>query len=181
MFTAYYFLQHQLKRQSVCWFFSYTHTLDGILFFGAHVRPMLYAVSWILFPFLVKLYLAIGSLLISFVFFNGDKKLKCVAWNVSGINSQQQWDAIWQMIEETVCVFFSIQEIKRKNFDIRYIRQFTPKRFDAFDFIPSVGASGGILVVWGSSLSMGWSWINVALRSRCNSPKHKIYLPGKSP
>ena len=39
--------------------------------------------------------------------------------------------------------------------DMRLIRNFTPRRFDKFDFIPLVGASGGILVVWNSSLFSG--------------------------
>jgi hypothetical protein len=29
---------------------------------------------------------------------------------------------------------------------------FVPRRFDKFEYVPSVGASGGILVVWNSSL-----------------------------
>jgi hypothetical protein len=44
-----------------------------------------------------------------------------------------------------------LQETKRDTFDIRYIRKFALKRFDRFDFCPSVGAFGGILVCWVSS------------------------------
>lgn len=33
-----------------------------------------------------------------------------------------------------------------------YIRKFAPCRFDCFDFIPSIGASGGILVLWNSAM-----------------------------
>jgi len=36
-----------------------------------------------------------------------------------------------------------------------FIRKFAPRRFDCFDFIPSVGASGGILVVWNSAIFSG--------------------------
>jgi hypothetical protein len=36
-----------------------------------------------------------------------------------------------------------------------FIRKFAPRRFDCFDFIPSVGASGGILVLWSSSVFKG--------------------------
>lgn len=32
-----------------------------------------------------------------------------------------------------------------------FIRKFAPRHFDCFDFIPSVGASGGILVLWNSA------------------------------
>lgn len=33
-------------------------------------------------------------------------------------------------------------------FDISVIKKFAPRRFDSFDFIPSIGVSGGLLVVW---------------------------------
>jgi hypothetical protein len=36
-----------------------------------------------------------------------------------------------------------------------YVRKFAPRRFDKFDYIPSVGASGGILVIWNSAIFMG--------------------------
>jgi hypothetical protein len=36
-----------------------------------------------------------------------------------------------------------------------YIRKFAPRRFDQFDYVPSTGASGGILVVWNSSVFGG--------------------------
>jgi hypothetical protein len=32
-----------------------------------------------------------------------------------------------------------------------FIRNFAPKRFDRYDLVPSVGASGGILVIWNNS------------------------------
>ena len=35
------------------------------------------------------------------------------------------------------------------------IKSFCPKRFDSFAFSPSLGASGGILVVWNSSIFDG--------------------------
>jgi hypothetical protein len=38
---------------------------------------------------------------------------------------------------------------------MRFIRNFAPRRFDHFEYIPSVGASGGILVVWNSSTFKG--------------------------
>jgi len=41
-------------------------------------------------------------------------------------------------------------------FNISYIRKFCPTNFDAFCFLPSVGASGGILVAWKSSVFTGF-------------------------
>ena len=40
-------------------------------------------------------------------------------------------------------------------FDASYIRNFAPRHFDCFDFIPSLGASGGILVLWNSAVFSG--------------------------
>lgn len=39
--------------------------------------------------------------------------------------------------------------------DFSVIRGIAPRRFDKFDFIPSQGASGGILLVWNSSIFTG--------------------------
>ena len=37
------------------------------------------------------------------------------------------------------------------------IRKFAPKRFDKFDYVPSHGASGGILLVWNSAIFSGFT------------------------
>lgn len=58
-------------------------------------------------------------------------------------------------IIESNCDVISIQETKREFFDISYIRKFCPRVFDTFCFLPSVGASGGILMVWKSSMFTG--------------------------
>jgi hypothetical protein len=34
---------------------------------------------------------------------------------------------------------------------LQFIHNFAPKRFDKFEFSPSIGASGGILVCWASN------------------------------
>ena len=36
-----------------------------------------------------------------------------------------------------------------------FIRKFAPRRFDAYDFVPSIGTSGGILVLWNSAAFAG--------------------------
>lgn len=78
-----------------------------------------------------------------------------LCWNVWGINAQEKLDAIKDKIEESTCTVICIQETKKEHFDSSFVRKFAPRRFDAFDFIPSVGASGGILVVWNSSVFQG--------------------------
>jgi exonuclease III len=78
-----------------------------------------------------------------------------LCWNVRGINGSDKWDAVRDKIEESCCSVICLQETKHEHFDMRFIRNFAPRRFDHFEYIPSVGASGGILVVWNSSTFKG--------------------------
>lgn len=78
-----------------------------------------------------------------------------LCWNIRGINASKKWDAVRDKIEESSCSVICLQETKREHFDISFIRKFAPRRFDKFDFIPSAGASGGILVVWNSVVFTG--------------------------
>ena len=74
-----------------------------------------------------------------------------LCWNIRGVNDSDKWDHIRNKIEESNANIFCLQETKRDFFDLKFIRKFAPKRFDKFDYCPSVGASGGILVCWVSS------------------------------
>ena len=77
-----------------------------------------------------------------------------LCWNIRGINGSDKWDAIRDKIEESACSIICLQK-KREGFGMSFIRKFAPRCFDCFDFIPSVGASGGILVLWNSSTFRG--------------------------
>jgi exonuclease III len=48
-----------------------------------------------------------------------------------------------------------LQETKCENFNWRLIHQFCPKIFDNFVFSPSIGALGGLIILWNSSIFMG--------------------------
>ena len=52
------------------------------------------------------------------------------------------------MIEERGCYILCLQETKIQNFNMPFIKKFAPRRYNTFDFVPSDGASGGILVLW---------------------------------
>ena len=78
-----------------------------------------------------------------------------LCWNVRGLNSEARQRDLRAKIEESRCSVICLQETKCESFDIRTIRSFCPRRFDQFAFSPSVGASGGILVVWNSSIFHG--------------------------
>ena len=78
-----------------------------------------------------------------------------LCWNIRGINSAKKWPIVRDKIEESAASILCFQETKRTDFDRKFLKSFAPKRFDQFAFIPSDGASGGLLVVWASSRFMG--------------------------
>ena len=78
-----------------------------------------------------------------------------LCWNIWGINAIAKCAVVRNKIEESSCPIICLRETKHEFFDISFIRNFTPRRFDNFDYIPSVGASGGLLVLWSSSVFQG--------------------------
>jgi exonuclease III len=83
------------------------------------------------------------------------RKWSILCWNVRGLNSESRQREVRAKIDESDCHLICLQETKCENFDWRFIRTFCPKRFDSFAFSPSVGASGGILVIWNSAVFSG--------------------------
>ena len=67
--------------------------------------------------------------------------------DVRDINSNKKWDSIRDKITESNCDILCLQETKREIFDLQLIKKFCPSSFDSFEFLPSVGTSGGILTV----------------------------------
>lgn len=84
-----------------------------------------------------------------------NKSWQILCWNIRGTNAQGKWDALWDKIEESACSIICLQETKREHFDAAFLQKFAPRHFDQFDFVPSVGASGGLLVAWNSSILIG--------------------------
>jgi exonuclease III len=78
-----------------------------------------------------------------------------LSWNIRGINRTEKWPLIRNKIEESNASIICFQETKRGDFDLSFIRKFAPRRFDNFAFVPSDGASGGLLVLWASNLFSG--------------------------
>jgi len=58
-------------------------------------------------------------------------------------------------IEESDCAIVCLQETKCEFFDQRFIFKFSPMCFDNFAYSHSIGASGGILVLWNSAVFAG--------------------------
>jgi exonuclease III len=83
------------------------------------------------------------------------KSWKIMNWNLRGINSDKKWVALSNKIEESGCDIICLQETKRESFDLAYIKKFCRKKFTKFEFVPSVGASGGLIIIWNGSLFTG--------------------------
>jgi exonuclease III len=80
---------------------------------------------------------------------------KILDWNVRGINSDTKWNSVRDKIVESGCEIVCLQETKREVLDLNYIKNFCPPDFDSLHYLPSHGASGGIAVIWKSSLFLG--------------------------
>ena len=78
-----------------------------------------------------------------------------LCWNIRGINAVSKWEAVRDKIEESACSVLCLHEKKKEHFDMAFIRNFAPRHFDRFEFVPSMGALSGILVVWNSSCFVG--------------------------
>jgi len=83
------------------------------------------------------------------------KSWKDFCWNVRGINSDKKWVSIRDKITESNCDIVCLQETKKENFDLQFIKNLCPGQFDSFEYLPLVGASGGIITIWKSYLFNG--------------------------
>lgn len=73
-----------------------------------------------------------------------------MCWNVRGVNSDKKWNAIRDRVVESNCDVVCLQETKREHFDDLFIRNICPPSFDKYLYLPSVGTSGGSIVIWKS-------------------------------
>ena len=76
-------------------------------------------------------------------------------WNIRGINDREKWLALNNKISDTKCDIICNQETKREQFDQKYIHQFCTRSFNKYDYLPSIGASGGIITIWKGALFQG--------------------------
>lgn len=83
------------------------------------------------------------------------KPWNVLCWNVRGLNATRKWDSVRNKVVEASCEVVCFQETKKDYFDSDFIRKILPVSFDSFLFVPSEGASGGLLVAWKSSLFEG--------------------------
>lgn len=78
-----------------------------------------------------------------------------LCWNIRGINSEAKQLALRNAIRDSGCSVICLQETKRVSFDLSYVKLFGPRQFDQFVFVPSNGASGGLITIWNSATFSG--------------------------
>ena len=109
---------------------------------------------WLLVPGFIGICIVCSFLAtfssLCFIMFTRIWKVLC--WNVRGLNSESRQRAVRNKIDESQCQVICLQETKMETFDLKTLKACCPKRFDQFVFSPSVGASGGLAVIWNS----GW-------------------------
>jgi exonuclease III len=77
---------------------------------------------------------------------DNNRMWKIMNWNLRGINSEKKWLALASKIEESGCDIIFLQETKRELLDMYCIKKL-PEKFNKLEFVPSVGASGGLMII----------------------------------
>ena len=78
-----------------------------------------------------------------------------LCWNIRGLNSGDKHLALSNAIAASGCSVLCLQETKKPVIDHAFIKSCCPRRFDQFAFVPSRGASGGIVTIWNSVVFNG--------------------------
>jgi exonuclease III len=74
-------------------------------------------------------------------------------WNVRGLNSVARRDAVRVLVDSAKIDIVCLQETKMASFSRQIILSMLGSDFDnSFICLPSVGASGGVLIAWRSRL-----------------------------
>ena len=76
--------------------------------------------------------------------------MKILTWNVRGCGSYNTRRSIKQVISKEDPELVVLQEVKKEIVDRRFVGSIWRSRFKEWILLPSVGTSGGILLVWDS-------------------------------
>lgn len=114
------------------------------------------------------------------LFMSNNRDIRILVWNVRGINSHNKWDAIRDKISESSASIVCLQETKRDHFDLQYLKKFCPRQLNVFHFSPSVGASGGLIIIWNSNQFSGtlvfMNTYSITVKLTCNLSGHSFHL-----
>jgi hypothetical protein len=76
--------------------------------------------------------------------------LRCwliLSWNIRGMNFEDKCLALKNKVDESGCSIICLQETKKSHFDNSSITKFCHRCFDKFEFIPSIGTLGGLIII----------------------------------
>ena len=71
-----------------------------------------------------------------------------LCWNIHGLNSDDKQLALNNVVRSSGCSVICLQETKKTTFVLAFIKSCYPRKFDKFAFVPSQGASGGLVTIW---------------------------------
>jgi exonuclease III len=71
---------------------------------------------------------------------------RILCWNVRGLNSENRQRDVRSKIDESGCDIICTRETWKQSFDKDFIRNFCHRKFNRFEVLPSVGASGVLLL-----------------------------------
>jgi len=77
---------------------------------------------------------------------------KILVWNVRGLNSSARQDSVRMLVQSIRADIVCLQETKMEGISQWFVLSTLGPDFCHFVFVPSVGASGGILVAWKQAL-----------------------------
>jgi exonuclease III len=83
------------------------------------------------------------------------KKWIVLCWNIRGLNANTRQLSLMNAIRISGCVLICLQETKKDKFDLKFIKSCCTPCFDEFVYVPSAGASGGLIIIWKSSIFSG--------------------------
>ncbi|XP_050238319.1 uncharacterized protein LOC126687807 [Mercurialis annua] len=92
--------------------------------------------------------------------------LKFILWNCrGGIHNSRKQNFIKDLVRDHDIAFLGLLETKKELIDLFMVRRLFPHLDYDFSFVPSIGASGGLLWIWNTSvinvtsISTGDRWI----------------------
>jgi len=88
--------------------------------------------------------------------------MKIISFNIRGLGAVEKRREIWRLVSDRKLTVLCIQETKMEVMDDFLCRSLWGSDTMAYSFKSSVGASGGILMMWDTSVMDVWMSVNIA-------------------
>uniref|UniRef100_A0A8I7B3Q6 DNA-(apurinic or apyrimidinic site) endonuclease n=1 Tax=Hordeum vulgare subsp. vulgare TaxID=112509 RepID=A0A8I7B3Q6_HORVV len=77
-----------------------------------------------------------------------NRQIKIASWNVRGLGRENKCTDVKQCLQSATTSILCLQETKLELISVFKASSFLPPGFRSFHFLPSNGASGGLLTAW---------------------------------